>query len=133
MIKRFFLYSMLGIYFEVFWTGLRSGILGDFRLQGRSSIIMMLIYGSVVLLEPLFSFLQNWSVITRGIIYSLLILSAEYFLGLFLLKLNICPWNYSKALFNYASVTRIDYMPLWIIVGLGYERLYFMFLQNNNN
>ncbi len=130
MAKRFMIYSMLGIYMEILWTGLKGGIADS--LTGHSSVIMMAIYGCAVFMEPAFRQLKGYSSITRGIIYSLFIFSAEYFSGSLLMKYNICPWNYSHAFYNMKNVIRLDYMPLWIFMGLLYERLYFSMKANNN-
>ncbi len=132
MLRRFVIYSMLGIYLEILWTGARAAFAGEYAMIGHSSVIMMLIYGSTVLMEPAFRQLKNRGIAARGIIYSFFILSAEYFSGLLLLKYNICPWDYSYARYNMRGVIRLDYMPLWFIVGLMYERLYFVLSENNN-
>ncbi len=130
MAKRFLIYGMLGIYMETLWTGIRSGI--ALKLMGHSSLIMIAVYGCVVLMEPAFRQLKDTAVLFRGVVYSLLIFSAEYFSGLLLMYFNICPWNYSHAFYNMNNVVRLDYMPLWIFAGLIYERLYFGLTVNNN-
>lgn len=132
MTKRFIIYSMLGIYMEIFWTGLGAVFKGEYTMTGHSSVIMMFIYGGIVLMEPAFRQLRDYSPAVRGIIYSLIIFAAEYFSGLLLLKYNICPWDYSYALYNMKGVIRLDYMPLWFMAGLIYERLYFVLTANNN-
>ncbi len=130
MIKRFLIYSMLGIYLEILWTGIRSGLI--LKLMGHSSVIMMFIYGSVVLMEPAFRQLKDVYLPFRGMIYALFIFAAEYFSGLALMHFGICPWDYSHAFYNMKGVIRLDYMPLWFFVGLIYERLYFGLTPNNN-
>lgn len=121
MTKRFFIYGSLGLCIEVMWTGLWAFFKGDFTLTGHSSVIMFPIYGSVVLLEPMFRELKCNSILLRGAVYMLLIFSAEYFSGIFLNRLGICPWSYANARFNVEGVVRADYMPLWFGVGIMYE------------
>lgn len=124
MLKRFLIYGGLGLSLEILWTGLYGLLSGDFTLTGHSSVIMFPIYGSAVLLEPCFVQLNERSLFFRGVIYMILIFAAEYFSGLVLTALNICPWSYSGALLNIRGVIRLDYMPLWFCVGLLYEKLY---------
>lgn len=124
MLKRFFVYGGLGLSLEIFWTGLCSLFSGDITLTGHSSVIMFPIYGGAVLLEPCFTQLNERSVLFRGVIYMILIFAAEYFSGLILTELHICPWSYRAALLNVKGVIRLDYMPLWFGVGLLYENLY---------
>lgn len=131
MLKRFFIYGCLGLSLEVAWTGLRSFVEGDLTFTGHSSVIMFFIYGSVVLIEPYFTELNERSIVLRGIIYMALIFAAEYFSGLFLTALNMCPWSYIGSEFNVRGVVRLDYMPLWFGVGLMYEKLYKKLISNN--
>ena len=121
MVRRFIVYSMLGIYLEILWTGMRAAISGEYTMTG-----------GIVCMEPVFRQLKDFGIAAKGIIYSLLIFAAEYFSGLLLLKYNICPWDYSYAFYNVRGVIRFDYMPVWFVVGLMYERLYFVLSANNN-
>lgn len=128
MFKRFFIYGSIGLCLEILWTGMTALFYGDTTLTGHSSIIMFPIYGGVVLLEPAFIQLKDSSLLLRGVVYMTLIFSAEYFSGLLLTGLNICPWSYTNALLNIKGVIRLDYMPLWFSVGLLYENLYKRFV-----
>lgn len=124
MFKRFFIYGSIGISLEILWTGLTALSSGDGTLTGHSSIIMFPIYGGAILLEPAFKQLKNSSIILRGIIYMSLIFAAEYWSGLLLNSLKICPWSYFNTVFNIKGVIRLDYGPLWFAVGLLYEFLF---------
>ena len=45
MLRRYFIYGNLGIFMEVFWTGMQSFIKrGDICLTGTTSVIMFFIY-----------------------------------------------------------------------------------------
>lgn len=50
-----------------------------------------------------------------------LIFSAEYISGKLLRKKEFCPWDYSRAKWNIGKVIRLDYAPLWFLVGLFFE------------
>lgn len=132
MIKRFTLYGLIGIFLEIFWTGFNSFLNGDLTFQGHSSLIMFPIYGSVIFLEKAFIQLKNAPLFLRGLVYMCLIFSAEYFSGILLNKLNMCPWSYANAYFNINNVIRIDYSPLWFCAGLFYELLYKKITSNHN-
>lgn len=38
-------------------------------------------------------------------------------------KRDACPWDYSDAALNYKGIIRLDYAPVWFIVGLIYEKM----------
>ena len=59
----------------------------------------------------------------RGMIYSLCIFATEFCSGAFLKKRGCCPWDYSKARFNIKGIVRLDYLPVWFVVGLIYEKI----------
>lgn len=124
MFKRFFVYGSLGLSLEILWTGFNSFLRGDLTLTGHSSVIMFPIYGAAVLLEPMFVQLKNCSVLLRGFMYMTLIFAMEYWAGLVLTFFNICPWSYFNAALNINGLIRLDYGPLWFVVGLIYEFLY---------
>ena len=131
MLRRYFIYGNLGIFMEVFWTGMQSFIKrGDICLTGTTSVIMFFIYGLVVFMEPLFKQLKGQSAIVRGMTYGLLIFAIEFFSGTGLKAVNACPWDYSSAVYNINGLVRLDYYPVWIFVGLVYERIY-SFLKYN--
>lgn len=131
MLRRYFIYGNLGIFMEVFWTGMQSFIKrGDICLTGTTSVIMFFIYGLVVFMEPLFKQLRGQSAIVRGMTYGILIFAIEFFSGTGLKAVNACPWDYSSAVYNINGLVRLDYYPVWIFVGLVYERIY-SFLKYN--
>lgn len=108
---------------EVFWTGLVSFFAKDRTLKGNSSLIMFPIYGSAALIRPLSHLLKKENKFIRGLCYAGCIISTEYITGSFLKKHGACPWDYSKARLNYKGIIRLDYFPLWFIVGLMYEKI----------
>ncbi len=110
---------------EVIWTGVWSLFNGDYKMMASTSIIMFPIYGMVILLKPLYDVMFDLPIILRGGIYAICIFAAEYFFGLILTKLGICPWNYSGARFNVNGLIRLDYAPAWFAAGLIFESLVF--------
>ena len=58
MIKRFFIYGLIGWGMEIFWTGLYSLISGDLRLLAFTNLWMFFIYGAAVFLEPIHDIFQ---------------------------------------------------------------------------
>lgn len=124
MVRRFLIYGAAGITLEITWTGFTSFMAGDITFTGHSSIIMFPIYGMAVFLEPLFSQLKETAVFIRGIIYMSLIFAVEYFTGYFLTLCGICPWSYINTALNINGLIRLDYAPLWFIVGLFFEHIF---------
>lgn len=130
MTKRFLLYGAFGIFLEILWTSINSCISGDLTFTGHSSLIMFFIYGMVLFLEPLFELFSHQYTFVRIVTYSMFIFSMEYFSGIFLTKLSMCPWFYDGK-YNISNVIRLDYIILWMAAGYVYERLYFYFSSHN--
>ncbi|MCK8817226.1 putative ABC transporter permease [Natroniella sulfidigena] len=125
MIIRFVIYGLLGWCLEVFWTGLNSLIEGNLVLRSWTSLWMFPIYGLAIFLEPIYRKIKDWPIILRGGSYTVLIFVAEYITGwLLLTTLNVRPWDYTHAPLSIDGLIRLDYAPLWFIVGLLFERLY---------
>jgi hypothetical protein len=124
MIKRFFIYGILGWGIEVVWTGLGSLVSGDMRLLANTNLWMLLIYGSAVFLEPINDIISDWIWPFRGFIWVIIIWGIEYTSGLFLSKaLGIRPWIYYGR-FAVDDLIRLDYAPAWFIAGLLFERIH---------
>ena len=56
-------------------------------------------------------------------IYTAGIFLVEFVSGSLLKKSNNCPWDYSSAKYNIKGVVRLDYAPLWFVMGLIYEKI----------
>ena len=119
----FILCGLMGWCLEIFWTGLTSLRRRQMKLEGHSSFWMFPIYGSAALLGPLARRLREKSIWLRGLIYATAIFLVEFFSGSLLKKYDMCPWDYSKARLNYKGVIRLDYLPVWFLAGLLYEKL----------
>lgn len=76
-----------------------------------------------VLLKPLYDVMIDMPIFLRGGIYVIFIFTAEYFFGVILTKMGVCPWNYSGAKFNVNGLIRLDYAPAWFAAGLIFETL----------
>lgn len=121
--KNFLICGLTGWCLEILYTSLWSGINHDGRLIGHTSIWMFPIYGTAALIVPVYHKIKRWPAIFRGGVYSLGILSGEFLSGSLLKKFHACPWDYSDARYNIGGVIRLDYMPLWMIAGLIFERI----------
>lgn len=122
MSKNFFQCGILGWALEILWTGLHSFQIRNPKLTGRSSLWMFPIYGSASLLAPLMRRIRGCSVIKRGLIYTGCIFLGEYISGTILRRYDACPWDYSRSPWNLQGVIRLDYAPVWFLVGLLFER-----------
>jgi uncharacterized membrane protein len=116
-----------GIYgwgFECLWSGLHSILShNDKEFTCRTSMWMFPIYGLASLIKPMHNALQGNNFLVRGIVYTTCIFATEYGTGKMLQKKHCCPWDYSDAKLNIEGLVRLDYAPLWFIVGLMYEKI----------
>ena len=125
MKERFIIYGLIGWGLEVFWTGLGSLIRGDLNLSGYTFLWMLPIYGSAVFLEPFHDRIRPLPWLVRGLIWASIILMFEYSAGWILQQvLGSCPWDYGRSRFALDGLTRLDYIPVWFIVGLLFEQLH---------
>ena len=127
---------------EVMFTSVDSIMAGDWRLIGRTSLIMFPIYGMGALLLPISRFIDSWLTglpgledagqdrlsrvgrsVRHGLIYMVLIFIAEYITGIWLTSIGICPWDYSLWPDNVGGVIRLKFGPLWFMTGLLFEYL----------
>lgn len=125
MIKKYLLCGLTGWCMEVFWTGMGSALHKDKKLTSNTSIWMFPIYATAIIIEPLCRKLcsRKKGPAIRGMIYSLCIFATEFCSGAFLKKRGCCPWDYSKARYNIKGIVRLDYLPVWFVVGLIYEKI----------
>lgn len=119
----FLLCGLLGWCLEIFWTGLTSLQRRQMKLMGYSSFWMFPIYGCAALLKPVSKLIKGKNVWFRGSLYAAGIFLVEFISGSFLKKHDLCPWDYSKAKLNYKGVIRLDFLPVWFLTGLLYEKL----------
>ena len=121
---------------EVVFTSMESMALHDWRLMGRTSLLMFPIYGLGALLAPIGQAVDGWlktgpgdvlavrdRVMRHGILYMVLIFLAEYLAGFCLRAGGICPWDYSGRHLNVNGLIRLDFAPLWFLTGLLFEQI----------
>ena len=126
ILKRFVIYGCLGLFIEVVWTGLCSGLRGDKKLRCSTYLWMFPIYGMGVLLEPAHEFIRGFLWIYRGFIWAAVIFLIEYVTGSALkFTLGGCPWDYDgdgEVMTSIKGIIRTDYLPVWFCAGLLFER-----------
>ena len=142
LVIHFFRCGIAGWCLEVMFTSVDSIMAGDWRLMGRTSLLMFPIYGMGAFLLPVSQRIDGWltglpgipegpggrrgalsRMIRHGLIYMVLIFIAEYITGMWLTSIGICPWNYSECPDNVGGVIRLKFAPLWFGTGLLFEYL----------
>lgn len=123
MRNKFILCGLTGWCMEILWTGICSMAKKDSKLSCNTSFWMFPIYGMASFIGPISNHMKNIPIPFRGIIYTAGIYATEYATGSVLKMHNACPWDYSKAKFNYKGLIRLDFAPLWFMAGLVFEKL----------
>lgn len=123
MKNKFILCGLTGWGFEIIWTGICSMAKHDHKLSCNTSFWMFPIYGMAACIGPASIHLKHFPLPFRGIIYTLGIYAAEFATGSILRRANACPWDYSASRYNYKGLIRLDFAPLWFLVGLIFERI----------
>ena len=113
---------------EILWTGMTSLAGGSRDLMGHTSIWMFFIYGAAVfLLEPVHNRIGGLPWFWRGCIWMLFIFLIELASGLVLRIFGIRAWHYTGRT-AVLGLIRLDYAPLWFMVGLIFERIHNLLL-----
>lgn len=117
--------GILGWCIEIIWTAFHGIKSKNNKFIGYTSIIMFPIYGLASVIKPISLKLKKMKmpIIIRGTVYSIGIFMVELITGSVLKKTNNCPWDYSDKKYNINGVIRIDYAPLWCIVGVIFEKM----------
>lgn len=122
MLKRFFIYGLIGWCIEVIFTGLGSLAVGDLGLSSSTNLWMFPIYGTAVFLEPLHDLMRLWKWPFRGLLWVVIIWGIEYATGLLLVSvLGIYAWEYT-GIFAVDGLVNLSFAPAWFIAGLLFER-----------
>lgn len=111
-------YGVAGLIGELAFTGARG--------HPRTSLWMLPVYSLVAPLhEPLHDRLRTRPLRTRASAYAIGFSVVEYGSGRVLRHLRgAAPWDYSHARFHLQGLVRADYLPVWGVVGLAFERLH---------
>lgn len=138
LIQNFLKCGTAGWCLEILFTSVESMMTHDWRLMGKTSLLMFPIYGLGALLGPVGRWTDRWleegipqmpradiseRLLRHGMIDMVLIFSAEYFFGAWLRRAGICPWDYSGRPTNINGLIRLDFAPLWFFTGLLFERI----------
>lgn len=115
--------GIIGWSMECFWTGLLALIAKDKTMSCKTSLWMFPIYGLAAFIAPVSKRLDKQNFLVRGGVYTIAIFMAEYLFGSILNLWDACPWDYSKSKFHYKGIIRFDFIPIWFIVGLVYEKI----------
>lgn len=118
---------------EVMFTSMESIMARDWRLMGQTSLLMFPIYGMGALLAPIGKLTDRWlggqplrstdQYVRHGMLYMVLIFTAEYISGAWLKARGMCPWDYSGKQSNINGLIRLDFAPLWFATGLLFEQI----------
>lgn len=125
--------GVMGWCLEVMFTSLESIASQDWRLMGRTSLLMFPIYGCGAFLGPIGRWADRWigeaqvsrgdRAIRHGLLYMVLIFAGEYCSGAFLKARGMCPWDYTGRQTNINGLIRLDFAPLWFATGLLFEQI----------
>ena len=112
-----------GLGLESLWTGLQSRRRGDASLNGTPSRLLVPLYGCASLILPVYKKLKSLPALLRGSLYTAGFYLAEFASGSILQAFHMCPWDYSGVPHQYKGIIRLDYLPVWFLTGLFFEKI----------
>ena len=121
-------YGIAGWTLEILMTG-AAGLFSEERdvaAPARTYLWMYPIYGlGGLALEQIRHRLRRLPRVVRAAAYVPAIFGVEAATGAALRRLiGSCPWDYSGRRTHVRGLVRLDYAPLWFLVGLAFERLH---------
>ena len=121
--KNFIICGLTGWCIEVAFTS--AGALGkkDKKLMGQTSAWMFPIYGMAAAIGEIAPKISHWPTPARALLYGSAIMAGEYVSGSILTKFDICPWSYKGCKYAVKDIVRLDFLPLWMVAGLLFERI----------
>lgn len=125
MVKNFMIFGVLGWCAEILWTGFCSLLAGDNALTAQTYLWMFPIYGLAGLSVPLFLAFRRYCPLWQRVgFYVFAIFTVEFATGWLLqMVTGACPWDYGDGRFSVMGLIRLDYAPLWGILGLFFEEM----------
>ena len=67
--------------------------------------------------------LKSLPALLRGSLYTAGFYLAEFASGSILQAFHMCPWDYSGVPHQYKGIIRLDYLPVWFLTGLFFEKI----------
>lgn len=116
-------FGCVGLLLEVFFTGIHSILfMKDRNAVCRTSLWVIPIYGlGGMILGLLRSIFQNSLIfVPLAVIF---IFGAEFCSGWLLRQIKVKAWDYSHAKFGIMGLIRLDYLPFWTMVAIGFDVL----------
>lgn len=122
LIHKIITYGCLGLLLEVFFTGLHSLYIRNYKATSTTFLWMIFIYGFAgVTLEWLHLSL-GWHPVLMALVYVPVIYTIEFTSGWALEKvIGACPWNYGAGKHVIAGYIRLDYIWYWYAAALGFD------------
>lgn len=117
------MYGCIGLLIEVFFTGLHTVLFDrNYRATCQTYLWMLPIYGAAGTgLGYLHRLLDGVGFIVFATLFIYLV---EFSTGWVLRHvLGRCPWDYGAARFGIMGLVRLDYLPFWLMVAIGFDSL----------
>jgi uncharacterized membrane protein len=127
VVTRFFIFALIGLLIEVFFTWIGKFVSGNLAAHGHTSPLMMVDYGLLgVVLMPMARPMirRGIPLVLRAIVYMIGIFFIEFVSGWIFDLCGIHIWNYSHLRFNLYGYITLMYAPFWYVLGLFVEWLH---------
>lgn len=121
--RSFILCGLMGWCIEVAFTSFNAFRKKDKKLIGQTSAWMFPIYGMACAIKYIYPKIKHWSTFSRAFFYGISIMTGEFLSGSLLTRFDVCPWNYKGCKFAIKGLIRLDFLPLWMLAGMFYEKL----------
>jgi uncharacterized membrane protein len=127
VVVRFFIFALIGLLIEVFFTSIGKIVSGNLGVHGHTSPLMMVDYGLLgVVLMPMARPMirRGIPLVFRAVVYMIGIFFIEFVSGWIFDLCGIHIWDYSNHAFNLYGYITLTYAPFWYTLGLFVEWLH---------
>lgn len=122
IIQKLFLYGLIGILIEFFFTSAHSLLIKNWKGTGHSYIWMIPIYGVTALFLEAISVSVAWPFYIKAFLYVPVIYGVEALAGWTIQKfIGVIPWDYKKSAWTPMGLINLKYAPFWLILAMLFE------------
>jgi len=124
LLQKFFVYGCLGLLIEIFFTGVYSLIIKNWKATSQTYLWMLPVYAIAGLALEGISEALPWPFYLKALVYVPTIYLIEAFSGWCLKKaIGVIPWDYGRSKHTPWGLINLKYAGFWLVLGMAFDPL----------